>query len=46
MFELEWTQRLQNHFIVLNTSTRRGKKLLSLFDTGVDEEAVDIMSQQ
>ena len=25
MFELEWTQRLQNHFIVLNTSTRWGK---------------------
>ena len=25
MFELEWKQRLQNHFIVLNTSTRWGK---------------------
>lgn len=23
-----------------------GKKLLGLFDTGMDEEAVDIMSQQ
>ena len=25
MFELGWTQRLQNHFILLNTSTRWGK---------------------
>ena len=46
MFELGWTQRFQNHFIVLNTSTGWGKKLLDLFDTGMDEEAVDIVSWQ
>ena len=46
MFELGWTQSLQNHFIVLNASTRWGKKLLDLFDTGMDKEAVDIVSWQ